>query len=171
MVLGSLWQGVGPRTLWIGLGGSIFFGVLEKTKELLARSSSKTTIQPAGYAWKGPGSFRNVQLQFLSIPPLESIVTCSPSPTKLISKPIGWWIFANYWFRSTGRQYWVTALWWLKRRGYSVFADETKGFSWESRQTITSVGLVVVRFRFCQLWQVRKDFNKYDFTKEELVCW
>lgn len=55
--------------------------------------------------------------------------------------------------------------------GYSVFADETKGFSWESREKITSVGLVVVGYRFCQLWQVRKDFNKCDFTKEEVVCW
>lgn len=50
MVLGFLWQGVGPRILWIGLGGSIFFGVLEKAKELLARSSSKTVFQPAGCA-------------------------------------------------------------------------------------------------------------------------
>lgn len=29
-------QGIGPRVLWIGIGGSIFFGVLEKTKQLLA---------------------------------------------------------------------------------------------------------------------------------------
>ncbi|XP_057794668.1 S-adenosylmethionine carrier 1, chloroplastic/mitochondrial-like [Salvia miltiorrhiza] len=29
-------RGIGPRVLWIGIGGSIFFGVLEKTKQLLA---------------------------------------------------------------------------------------------------------------------------------------
>ncbi|KAL7594686.1 S-adenosylmethionine carrier 1, chloroplastic/mitochondrial [Lactuca sativa] len=29
-------KGMGPRVLWIGIGGSIFFGVLEKTKQLLA---------------------------------------------------------------------------------------------------------------------------------------
>ncbi|XP_022750165.1 S-adenosylmethionine carrier 1, chloroplastic/mitochondrial-like isoform X2 [Durio zibethinus] len=32
----ALLKGIGPRVLWIGLGGSIFFGVLEKTKQLLA---------------------------------------------------------------------------------------------------------------------------------------
>ncbi|XP_071702265.1 S-adenosylmethionine carrier 1, chloroplastic/mitochondrial-like [Rutidosis leptorrhynchoides] len=30
-------KGMGPRVLWIGIGGSIFFGVLEKTKQLLAQ--------------------------------------------------------------------------------------------------------------------------------------
>lgn len=34
---GYLLQGMGPRVLWIGIGGSIFFGVLEKTKEVLAQ--------------------------------------------------------------------------------------------------------------------------------------
>ncbi|CAD6225997.1 unnamed protein product [Miscanthus lutarioriparius] len=29
-------QGIEPRVLWIGIGGSIFFGVLEKTKSILA---------------------------------------------------------------------------------------------------------------------------------------
>ncbi|GMI90768.1 SAM TRANSPORTER1, S-adenosylmethionine carrier 1 [Hibiscus trionum] len=33
----TLLKGIGPRVLWIGIGGSIFFGVLEKTKELLAK--------------------------------------------------------------------------------------------------------------------------------------
>lgn len=28
-------QGIGPRVLWIGIGGSIFFSVLESTKRLL----------------------------------------------------------------------------------------------------------------------------------------
>ena len=33
----SFWlQGFEPRVLWIGIGGSIFFGVLEKTKSILA---------------------------------------------------------------------------------------------------------------------------------------
>lgn len=30
-----LLQGIGPRVLWIGIGGSIFFGVLERTKQIL----------------------------------------------------------------------------------------------------------------------------------------
>ncbi|GAA0165837.1 mitochondrial carrier protein [Lithospermum erythrorhizon] len=33
----TLFKGMGPRILWIGLGGSIFFGVLERTKLLLSR--------------------------------------------------------------------------------------------------------------------------------------
>lgn len=32
-----VFQGIGPRVLWIGIGGSIFFGVLERTKRLLAQ--------------------------------------------------------------------------------------------------------------------------------------
>ncbi|PWA80838.1 S-adenosylmethionine carrier 1 [Artemisia annua] len=32
----ALLKGIGPRVLWIGIGGSIFFGVLEKTKKILA---------------------------------------------------------------------------------------------------------------------------------------
>ncbi|KAK4381382.1 S-adenosylmethionine carrier 1, chloroplastic/mitochondrial [Sesamum angolense] len=32
----AFFRGMGPRVLWIGIGGSIFFGVLEKTKQLLA---------------------------------------------------------------------------------------------------------------------------------------
>ncbi|KAG4200962.1 hypothetical protein ERO13_A05G246600v2 [Gossypium hirsutum] len=30
-------KGIGPRVLWIGIGGSIFFSVLEKTKQMLAK--------------------------------------------------------------------------------------------------------------------------------------
>ncbi|EXC35977.1 S-adenosylmethionine mitochondrial carrier protein [Morus notabilis] len=30
-------QGTAPRVLWIGIGGSIFFGVLERTKQMLAQ--------------------------------------------------------------------------------------------------------------------------------------
>ncbi|KAF5745186.1 S-adenosylmethionine carrier 1 chloroplastic/mitochondrial [Tripterygium wilfordii] len=39
----ALLKGIGPRVLWIGIGGSIFFGVLERTKRLLEqrRSTSK----------------------------------------------------------------------------------------------------------------------------------
>lgn len=33
-----LLQGIGPRVLWIGIGGSIFFGVLERTKRFLAQN-------------------------------------------------------------------------------------------------------------------------------------
>ncbi|KAH7301748.1 hypothetical protein KP509_23G040600 [Ceratopteris richardii] len=29
-------KGIGPRVMWIGIGGSIFFGVLERTKQLMA---------------------------------------------------------------------------------------------------------------------------------------
>ncbi|XP_059642356.1 S-adenosylmethionine carrier 1, chloroplastic/mitochondrial isoform X2 [Cornus florida] len=32
----ALLKGIGPRVLWIGIGGSIFFGVLESTKRLLS---------------------------------------------------------------------------------------------------------------------------------------
>ncbi|KAD5507536.1 hypothetical protein E3N88_15239 [Mikania micrantha] len=31
-------KGIGPRVLWIGIGGSIFFGVLERTKQMLAET-------------------------------------------------------------------------------------------------------------------------------------
>lgn len=34
-------RGIEPRVLWIGIGGSIFFGVLEKTKSVLAERSSR----------------------------------------------------------------------------------------------------------------------------------
>ncbi|KAJ8440985.1 hypothetical protein Cgig2_020014 [Carnegiea gigantea] len=33
----ALLKGIGPRVLWIGIGGSIFFGVLESTKRALAQ--------------------------------------------------------------------------------------------------------------------------------------
>jgi solute carrier family 25 S-adenosylmethionine transporter 26 len=36
-IFGCFLQGIGPRVLWIGLGGSIFFGVLERTKQMLAQ--------------------------------------------------------------------------------------------------------------------------------------
>ncbi|KAH9757746.1 S-adenosylmethionine carrier 1 [Citrus sinensis] len=35
--ISTLFKGMGPRVLWIGIGGSIFFGVLEKTKVVLAQ--------------------------------------------------------------------------------------------------------------------------------------
>lgn len=45
----TLLQGLGPRILWIGLGGSIFFGALEKTKDFVEeRSFAKTVTTPAG---------------------------------------------------------------------------------------------------------------------------
>ncbi|KAI0492146.1 hypothetical protein KFK09_026412 [Dendrobium nobile] len=43
--LAALWKGIGPRVLWIGIGGSIFFGVLEKTKALLAHQNSSIDIK------------------------------------------------------------------------------------------------------------------------------
>ncbi|KAH9724782.1 S-adenosylmethionine carrier 1 [Citrus sinensis] len=33
----ALLKGIGPRVMWIGIGGSIFFGVLERTKRMLAQ--------------------------------------------------------------------------------------------------------------------------------------
>ncbi|MBA0688598.1 hypothetical protein Goari_006373, partial [Gossypium aridum] len=41
----ALLKGIQPRVLWIGIGGSIFFGVLESTKRLLAERRSKPTQQ------------------------------------------------------------------------------------------------------------------------------
>ncbi|XWS44821.1 hypothetical protein CRYUN_Cryun15aG0081900 [Craigia yunnanensis] len=39
----ALLKGIGPRVLWIGIGGSIFFGVLERTKRLLAQRRPQTS--------------------------------------------------------------------------------------------------------------------------------
>lgn len=41
---GAFLKGIEPRVLWIGIGGSIFFGVLEKTKAVLAERSSRKTL-------------------------------------------------------------------------------------------------------------------------------
>ncbi|OWM91386.1 hypothetical protein CDL15_Pgr017304 [Punica granatum] len=38
--------GIGPRVLWIGIGGSIFFGVLESTKRILAQRHSSLPPLP-----------------------------------------------------------------------------------------------------------------------------
>ncbi|GLU20338.1 hypothetical protein SLE2022_365450 [Rubroshorea leprosula] len=37
----ALLKGIGPRVMWIGIGGSIFFGVLESTKRFLAERRPK----------------------------------------------------------------------------------------------------------------------------------
>ncbi|XP_038886539.1 S-adenosylmethionine carrier 1, chloroplastic/mitochondrial-like [Benincasa hispida] len=39
-------KGIGPRVLWIGLGGAIFFGVLEKTKQMLANQRRPVPQKP-----------------------------------------------------------------------------------------------------------------------------
>ncbi|KAA0046832.1 S-adenosylmethionine carrier 1 [Cucumis melo var. makuwa] len=39
-------KGMGPRVLWIGLGGAIFFGVLEKTKQMLANQRHPLPEKP-----------------------------------------------------------------------------------------------------------------------------
>ncbi|XP_023551589.1 S-adenosylmethionine carrier 1, chloroplastic/mitochondrial-like [Cucurbita pepo subsp. pepo] len=39
-------KGIGPRVLWIGLGGAIFFGVLEKTKQMLANKRCPMPQKP-----------------------------------------------------------------------------------------------------------------------------
>jgi len=36
--IGTLWSGVGPRTLWISIGGFVFFGAYEKAKDVLMKS-------------------------------------------------------------------------------------------------------------------------------------
>nr|AFK45388.1 unknown [Lotus japonicus] len=41
----ALFKGIGPRVLWIGVGGSIFFGVLEKTKQILAQKHHQADAQ------------------------------------------------------------------------------------------------------------------------------
>ncbi|KAL4644120.1 hypothetical protein ACB092_02G141100 [Castanea dentata] len=41
----ALLKGIGPRVLWIGIGGSIFFGVLESTKRFLAQRRPTTLPQ------------------------------------------------------------------------------------------------------------------------------
>ncbi|XP_071686515.1 S-adenosylmethionine carrier 1, chloroplastic/mitochondrial-like [Rutidosis leptorrhynchoides] len=41
----ALLKGIGPRVLWIGIGGSIFFGVLERTKKVLAERN----LQPSNH--------------------------------------------------------------------------------------------------------------------------
>ncbi|XP_030461522.1 S-adenosylmethionine carrier 1, chloroplastic/mitochondrial-like isoform X1 [Syzygium oleosum] len=38
----TLMKGMGPRVLWIGIGGSIFFGILERTKKILADRHSES---------------------------------------------------------------------------------------------------------------------------------
>ncbi|KAL9245692.1 hypothetical protein vseg_019315 [Gypsophila vaccaria] len=42
----ALLKGIGPRVLWIGIGGSIFFGVLERTKRILAERHVKHNAHP-----------------------------------------------------------------------------------------------------------------------------
>ncbi|XP_074264281.1 S-adenosylmethionine carrier 1, chloroplastic/mitochondrial-like [Silene latifolia] len=42
----ALLKGIGPRVLWIGIGGSIFFGVLERTKRILAERNLKHNGHP-----------------------------------------------------------------------------------------------------------------------------
>ncbi|XP_020270677.1 putative mitochondrial carrier protein PET8 [Asparagus officinalis] len=42
----ALLKGIGPRVLWIGIGGSIFFGVLEKTKQLLSDHHCAKSLKP-----------------------------------------------------------------------------------------------------------------------------
>lgn len=41
----ALMKGIGPRVLWIGIGGSIFFGVLERTKTFLAQRRPSRDLQ------------------------------------------------------------------------------------------------------------------------------
>eukprot|EP00899_Mesostigma_viride_P008438 jgi/Mesvir1/17596/Mv08828-RA.1 len=46
----AFFKGVGPRVLWIGIGGSIFFGVLEKSKELLKYQGQHDEVTPPSMA-------------------------------------------------------------------------------------------------------------------------
>ncbi|MQL97569.1 hypothetical protein Taro_030260 [Colocasia esculenta] len=43
----ALLKGIGPRVLWIGIGGSIFFGVLERTKLLLSQRRPGKAVSEA----------------------------------------------------------------------------------------------------------------------------
>ena len=43
-------QGIGPRVMWIGIGGSIFFAVLERTKQMLAARSLREEFRDARLA-------------------------------------------------------------------------------------------------------------------------
>ncbi|EEF38093.1 S-adenosylmethionine carrier 1, chloroplastic/mitochondrial isoform X2 [Ricinus communis] len=45
----ALLKGIGPRVLWIGIGGSIFFGVLEKTKQMIAQRCPGSTMKSAPF--------------------------------------------------------------------------------------------------------------------------
>ncbi|RVW94893.1 putative S-adenosylmethionine carrier 2, chloroplastic [Vitis vinifera] len=38
----ALFKGIGPRVLWIGIGGSIFFVILERTKQVVAQTHTRT---------------------------------------------------------------------------------------------------------------------------------
>ncbi|XP_031389007.1 S-adenosylmethionine carrier 1, chloroplastic/mitochondrial-like isoform X2 [Punica granatum] len=41
----ALMKGVGPRVLWIGIGGSIFFSVLERTKQIVAERRTESPFK------------------------------------------------------------------------------------------------------------------------------
>ncbi|GAB2232420.1 hypothetical protein Drorol1_Dr00011452 [Drosera rotundifolia] len=41
----ALLKGIGPRVMWIGIGGAIFFGVLESTKRILAQQRHRKQDQ------------------------------------------------------------------------------------------------------------------------------
>ncbi|THU48322.1 hypothetical protein C4D60_Mb09t25010 [Musa balbisiana] len=42
----AFFKGIGPRVLWIGIGGSIFFGVLERSKLLLSQRHFDQVLKP-----------------------------------------------------------------------------------------------------------------------------
>lgn len=46
----TLLKGIGPRVMWIGIGGSIFFAVLERTKQLLAARTVPDAFEDARLA-------------------------------------------------------------------------------------------------------------------------
>lgn len=46
----TLLKGIGPRVMWIGIGGSIFFAVLERTKQLLAARTVPDEFEDARLA-------------------------------------------------------------------------------------------------------------------------
>ncbi|KAL0352494.1 UNVERIFIED_CONTAM: putative S-adenosylmethionine carrier 2, chloroplastic [Sesamum calycinum] len=47
----AFFRGMGPRVLWIGIGGSIFFGVLEKTKQTIMADSRMYVLPPSWDFW------------------------------------------------------------------------------------------------------------------------
>ncbi|CAL9090551.1 unnamed protein product [Musa acuminata var. zebrina] len=42
----AFFKGIGPRVLWIGIGGSIFFGVLERSKLVLSQRHFDQVLKP-----------------------------------------------------------------------------------------------------------------------------
>ncbi|TVU27309.1 hypothetical protein EJB05_29911 [Eragrostis curvula] len=69
---GAFLKGIEPRVLWIGIGGSIFFGVLEKTKSILADRTNRRDAKLK--LLKGQFCFLRIRKISLEIVPLACLV-------------------------------------------------------------------------------------------------